>query len=211
MLCLLVVLSAFAQPEGEQKKTDAAAVQAVPAPLQSVPKPASITIPQPFIMKNEGGNVPPWWLEYVKTIPTAVVTAFFTLGGVLMAQRHGLNLLEKQQAHTDGVKRREMQWSLSERIVTEMATLVTTEISGELAHEDGQSVKKHLEEYNDRLVKFMVVTELAAIILSREASALLKGLLEELAEDDNIDRGQDVTQKFLERFQKQIRTDLGFS
>ncbi|MFN0104325.1 MAG: hypothetical protein ACKV2U_19840 [Bryobacteraceae bacterium] len=199
------MLPVVAQQPEEKKKAAVVVPQAAPAPT------VTITIPQPFVMKSEGGNVTPWWLEYVKTVPTAVVTAIFTLGGVLMTQRHGLSVLEKQQAHADRVKRREMQWSLSERIVTEMATLVTTEINCELANESGKRVKKHLEDYSERLAKFMVVTELAPIVLSKEASLILKSLLGELADDANVDGGHVVTQQYLERFQSQIRSDLEFS
>jgi hypothetical protein len=53
-----------------------------------------VTIPQPFIMNSEGDA--PQWLEYVKTIPTAVVTAAITLLGVWVTLRQNRGALALQ-------------------------------------------------------------------------------------------------------------------
>jgi len=101
MLCLLVVFPAFAQPKDEEQKAIIATAHAVPSQTAL----GTVTIPQPFLVRSEGGNSSTSLLEWMKVL----VPVLAALGGVSLTQLHGQRMLRQQLEEAARIKKWEVK------------------------------------------------------------------------------------------------------
>jgi len=118
MLCLLVVFPAFAQPKDEEQKAIIATAHAVPSQTAL----GTVTIPQPFLVRSEGGNSSTSLLEWMKVL----VPVLAALGGVSLTQLHGQRMLRQQLEEAARIKKWEVKRDTYRQFSADLRTLVST-------------------------------------------------------------------------------------
>jgi hypothetical protein len=122
-LLLFLLLTHVAFSQSDEGKKASPAVKQEPVQTGHVANVAAqtITVPQPFLMKSEGGTNSAI-LEWAK----ALLPVLAALVGVYLTQRHGQKVLERQLLEAARLKKWELNRDVYRQLLADMRTLIST-------------------------------------------------------------------------------------
>lgn len=214
----------------------ASAVQKPATPAIPTPSVQAFTIPQPFVMKSEGGPQPSPWTTW-GPFAASGVTVLVSLGTVWITQRNSRRMLEQQNAHSLTVlteqKQREYEmwnkqrrWEAKRDTYRELCVTVyeieSSLVRQKMYHEslglfmrDTDSYTKVMDDFKNELLRreqskreFRVAAAFSPFDVSAETVVVLARVREQLSITDRATNLDDAEVDALKHSLKECRETL---